>query len=125
MKTIIRIILSIGLVFFLLCGGSLLYTNRASGEVAGMLDQLNPLVSESVVYVKTQKPVSIDQYGSGQYKQLAANKDGQTRTIEFQGLKVLKENRYLKLTNKGAHVESFEEIEKDEVPLAALKAIEE
>lgn len=53
MKKIVRAILSIGLFFLLLCGGIMLYTNRASGEVAGILDQLNPLVPKSEMYVKT------------------------------------------------------------------------
>jgi len=56
MKKIVRAILSIGLFFLLLCGGIMLYTNRASGEVAGILDQLNPLVPKSEMYVKTQAP---------------------------------------------------------------------
>lgn len=124
MKKIVRAILSIGLFFLLLCGGIMLYTNRASGEVAGILDQLNPLVPKSEMYVKTQAPESVNGYGTAHYKQVAATADGQTRMIEFEGLQVLKTERFLKLTNKGAHVETYEEIAKEVVPSAALKEID-
>ena len=93
-KKIVRAILSIGLFFLLLCGGIMLYTNRASGEVAGILDQLNPLVPKSEMYVKTQAPESVNGYGTAHYKQVAATADGQTRMIEFEGLQVLKTERF-------------------------------
>jgi uncharacterized protein (TIGR01655 family) len=124
MKTILRTILSISLFLILLCGGIMFYTNRASGEVAGILDQLNPLVPKSEIYVKTQEPESVNSYGTAHYKQVAATADGQTRVVEFEGIQVLKTDRYLKLTNKGAHVETYEEIAKEEVPAAALKEID-
>ena len=36
----------------------------------------------------------------------------------------LKVGHYLKLTNKGAHVETYEEISKEEVPQKALEKLE-
>lgn len=85
------------------------------------MDQLNPLVKESELYVKTTKPQSVNEYGTASYQQLAANKEGETRTIQFNGLSELKTDRYLKLTNKGAHVETYEEVRRDQVPEKAFK----
>ena len=110
--------------YFCAGGESCCTLNRASGEVAGNLDQLNPLVPKSEMYVKTQAPESVNGYGTAHYKQVAATADGQTRMIEFEGLQVLKTERFLKLTNKGAHVETYEEIAKEDVPSAALKEID-
>ncbi|KAF1303594.1 YxeA family protein [Enterococcus sp. JM9B] len=123
MKTIVKVIVSVGIFLLLLCGGSLFYTKNSSGELAAFLDQLNPLVPESEVYVKTQDPESVNGYGTAAYKQTAAASDGTTRTLEFNGLQVLKKDRYLKLINKGAHVETYEEIPEKEVPQKALEKI--
>ena len=51
-------------------------------------------------------------------------KTEKTRTIQFNGISELKINRYLKLTNKGAHVETYEEVRRDQVPEKALKEID-
>lgn len=109
---------------FILLVGAMLYSNHSASEVAGTLDQLNPLVPKGVLYVKTTEPESVNGYGTASYKQLAANKDGKTRTIRFNGLTRLKTNRYLKLTNKGAHIETYEEVRRDQVPENALKEID-
>ncbi|MDT2758997.1 YxeA family protein [Enterococcus xiangfangensis] len=109
---------------FILLLGARLYASHSASEVAGVLDQLNPLVFQSELYVKTGVPQSVNEYGTASYKQLAANKDGETRTIRFNGLTKLKTNRYLKLTNKGAHVETYEELRRDQVPEKALKEID-
>lgn len=109
---------------FILLVGAKLYANHSASEVAGVLDQLNPLVPKSELYVKTVAPQSVNEYGTASYKQLASNKNGQTRTIYFNGLTELKMNRYLKLTNKGAHVETYEELQRDQVPEKALKKID-
>lgn len=108
----------------ILLGGTMLYTKNASNEFAAIIDQLNPLVPRGEVYVKTQKPVSVNGYGTAAYKQLASSPSGKTRTIEFNGISELKTDRYLKLSNKGAHVETYEEVPKEEVPKEALKQID-
>ena len=38
------------------------YAEKNSGELAGVLDQLNPLVKEGNVYVKTKKADSVNGY---------------------------------------------------------------
>ncbi len=56
-------------------------------------------------------------------KKLPIKRDMNERTIEFTGLSILKEGHYLKIINKGAHVESYEEVDKKEVPKKALAII--
>lgn len=119
-KKILGVIAFITILLF----GSMLYSKNSSSEIAGVMDQLNPLVKESELYVKTTKPQSVNEYGTASYHQLAANKEGETRTIQFNGLSELKTDRYLKLTNKGAHVETYEEVRRDQVPEKALNEID-
>ena len=119
-KKILGVIAFIAILLF----GSMLYSKNSSSEIAGVMDQLNPLVKESELYVKTKKPQSVNEYGTASYQQLAANKEGETRTIQFNGLSELKTDRYLKLTNKGAHVETYEEVRRDQVPEKALNEID-
>lgn len=119
-KEILGVIAFIDILLF----GSMLYSKNSSSEIAGVMDQLNPLVKESELYVKTTKPQSVNEYGTASYQQLAANKEGETRTIQFNGLSELKTDRYLKLTNKGAHVETYEEVRRDQVPEKALNEID-
>ncbi len=119
-KKILGVIAFIAILLF----GSMLYSKNSSSEIARVMDQLNPLVKESELYVKTTKPQSVNEYGTASYQQLAANKEGETRTIQFNGLSELKTDRYLKLTNKGAHVETYEEVRRDQVPEKALNEID-
>lgn len=119
-KKILGVIAFIAILLF----GSMLYSKNSSSEISRVMDQLNPLVKESELYVKTTKPQSVNEYGTASYQQLAANKEGETRTIQFNGLSELKTDRYLKLTNKGAHVETYEEVRRDQVPEKALNEID-
>lgn len=124
MKTIFKLIISLVFMAALLLGGALFYTSQSSGELAGIMDQLNPLVKEGEIYVKTTTPESVNEYGTAAYRQTAADSEGHTRTIEFNGIQELKTDHYLKITNKGAHVITYEEVTKEEVPQPALAKID-
>ena len=122
-----KLIAKIGGLLLLVIGGmfaATLYTKNASGALAGVLDQLNPLVKEGHVYVKTKAADSVNGYGTAYYEQVAVDENGQTRPIAFNGISELKVGHYLKLTNKGAHVETYEEVAKDAVPPKALEKLE-
>ncbi len=119
-KKLISTIVLVGLVLV----GSTFYTRNSNSELAGIMDQLNPLVSEGAVYVKTTKPESINEYGTAAYNQMAADENGKTRPVAFNGLSELKVDHYLKLTNKGAHIENYEEVARDQVPSKALQVID-
>lgn len=110
-------------VLILLFGASL-YSQNSSSEIAGILDQINPIVPKSELYVKIIKPQSVNEYGTANYEQVAADKNGKTRSVQFSGISELKTDRYLKLTNKGAHIETYEEVTRDQVPESALKQID-
>lgn len=79
------------------------YAEKNSGELAGVLDQLNPLVKEGNVYVKTKKADSVNGYGIASYTQVAADEEGKTREITFTADHELKTDHYLKVSNKGPH----------------------
>lgn len=122
-----KLMAKIGGILLLVVGGlfaTTLYTNQSSGQLAGILDQLNPMVKEGYVYVKTKKADSVNGYGTASYEQVAVDENGKTRPIAFNGISELKVGHYLKLTNKGAHVETYEEISKEEVPQKALEKLE-
>ena len=120
MKTIIKLAAGV----LLLLGGAALFSSHAPNDVAQVIDQLNPLLPTKDLYVKTTKPESVNGYGTAAYKQMAADQEGHTREIQFSGLSELKTDRYLKLTAKGAHVETYEEVPQAEVPKKALVALE-
>ena len=120
---VIKYLIGLAAISGILLFGLKYYTERSYGEIPGILDQLNPLVEKGEVYVKTQKPEEVNEHGTARYVQKAANADGEERTIEFNGLSVLKENHYLKISNKGAHIETYEEENREKVPEKALAII--
>ena len=77
--------------------GAKFYAEKNSGELAGVLDQLNPLVKDE---------------------------EGKTREITFTADHELKTDHYLKVSNKGAHINTYEEVNQDQVPEKALQAIQ-
>lgn len=93
------------------------------GELAGTMDQLNPLVAKGEVYVKTQTADSTNEYGITTYTQTAADANGKTRKIMFTADHQLKLDHYLKISNKGAHVETYEEVTEADVPEQAMVKI--
>ena len=120
---VIKYLIGLAAISGILLFGLKYYTERSYGEIPGILDQLNPLVEKGEVYVKTQKPEEVNEHGTARYVQKAANADGEERTIEFNGLSVLKENHYLKISNKGAHIKTYEEVPREKVPEKALAII--
>ncbi|CXP67318.1 exported protein [Staphylococcus aureus] len=82
----------------------------------GITDQFNPLVKEDDSYVKTTEVSTRMDDQLRSYTQSAFNKEGK----ETQLMYTATPHRYLKITHKGHHVETFEEVEKEEVPKKAL-----
>lgn len=99
-------------------------TADSSSEVASMIDAFNPLVPTSRVYVKTQKPKSVNEFGTASYEQTAICEDGKTRPIAFTGLQELKKEHYLALEVKGAYVKTYEEVTKEKLPKKVLAIID-
>ncbi|MFV0560808.1 MAG: YxeA family protein [Enterococcus sp.] len=121
---VLKGLVGIGAVVIIGLFGMKMYTANSSDEFSAIMDQVNPLVKQGTIYVKTTDPESVNEYGTAAYKQKAVDENGKTRQIEFNGLKVLKKNHYLKLDNKGAHVEFYQEVAKEDVPQKALEVLE-
>lgn len=98
-------------------------TANSASEWANLADQLNPFVKQAEIYVKTTDPVAVNGYGTASYEQEAVTADGTTRPIAFNGLSVLKVDHYLKLSAKGAHVITYEEVSEAEIPQQALEKL--
>lgn len=98
-------------------------TKNSNSEFAGIVDQLNPFLKTSTVYVKINEPAYIEEHGNAQYEQTAVDAQGNTRPVSYTGMGVLKKDHYLALTNKGAHVESYAEVQPNEIPTKALNVL--
>ncbi|EUJ38385.1 YxeA family protein [Brochothrix campestris] len=118
-KALLILVLIIGAVL----GGALFFTKNSSSEFAALIDQLNPLVQESVLYVKTTEAESINGYGTATYSQTGAKANGNTRPISFTADHELKRDHYLELSTKGGHVNTYNEVPRDKVPVAAREAL--
>ncbi|MGM0217237.1 YxeA family protein [Enterococcus sp. AZ126] len=118
-KTIVVLAVLSGAALF----GAKLYTQNQSDELSGTIDQLNPLVDKGEVYVKTKKADSVNGYGITTYKQPTFDKDGKKKNLTFTADHELITDRYLKIYNKGAHVETYEEVSKEDVPEKALEEL--
>ncbi len=123
MKKLGSLILGIVVVAFVALVGAKFVTADQSGEMAGIVDRFNPFVKEEAVYVKTGKPVNVDEHGNANYKLTAVNQEGKTRTIEFMSIGELKQNRFLKLSSKGAYVETYEEVAREKLPDKAIEQL--
>ena len=97
---------------------------KQEGEIAGLIDQINPLVKEESSYIKTKKPDKFLEYDRASYTQKAYDKQGESRNLTFTAAQSLKLDRYLKITHKGAHVATYEEVNKQDIPKKAIKKIE-
>lgn len=127
MKKFVVSVVSIGtLITVIVIGffGSKIYNENNPGELGAIVDQLNPFISENEVYVKTKSYDDINKDDMYSYTQTAADKTGKTRKIIFTSSKELKKGHYLKLSNKGTHINSYEEVQKEQVPEKALKTID-
>lgn len=118
-------IIILPLIFF---ASALIYIfsndKHQEGEYFAILHQFNPLVKKEESYLKTKRPDKQLEYNRVSYTQSVYNEKGKSRKITFEAIQKLKTDHYLKIKHKGAHVETFEEVSKNDVPQQALKAIE-
>ena len=73
---VIKYLIGLAAISGILLFGLKYYTEGSYGEIPGILDQLNPLVEKGEVYVKTQKPEEVNEYGTARYVQKAADANG-------------------------------------------------
>ncbi|MBE5666159.1 YxeA family protein [Staphylococcus sp. SS87] len=89
----------------------------------GVTDQFNPLVKKDDSYVKTTEVSTRMDDQLRSYNQSAFNKEGKETQLMYTATFDIKPHRYLKITHKGHHVETFEEVEKGQVPKKALEKL--
>ena len=97
---------------------------KQEGEIAGLIDHINPLVKKESSYVKTKKPDEFLEYDRVSYTQKAYDEQGESRNLTFTASQSLKLDKYLKITHKGAHVATYEEVKKQDIPKKAIEEIE-
>jgi len=96
-------------------------TKNHGTELAMAIDNVNPAVKIEDVYASTSvKPIRHFIGGGGEkeyvYELATYNNHGQMRKLTFDSQWVLKPNRYLKINTKGQNVETWEAIDRAEVP---------
>nr|WP_263313959.1 YxeA family protein [Mammaliicoccus sp. Marseille-Q6498] len=125
MKSLIKgFIALIIFVLLIVCLLFIVLSSSSSGEVKGITDQLNPFVKEKDSYVKTKKPDAVKEHNIRSYDQEIVDAEGNRTKVNYISADELKINRYLKIKHKGTHVESFEEVTRDQVPEKALQVID-
>lgn len=103
--------------------GAKLYAENSNGELAGVLDQLNPLVKESTLYVKTKEADSVNGYGIASYTQQAIDETTKKRHITFTADHELKKEAYLKISSKGKHIITYEEVAPSKLPSRVFESL--
>ncbi|HDD0209280.1 TPA: YxeA family protein [Staphylococcus aureus] len=120
-------LLLIGYIFLVLLVAAMFSafaTKNSTGEFAGIIDRYNPIVHWDDSYIKTTEPTKEGPYGTAIYNVTGTNDEGKTRSLEFLTPKILKQDRYLKIKHKGAYVETYEEVKKDDLPKKVRKKLE-
>ncbi|MBZ8172204.1 YxeA family protein [Staphylococcus cohnii] len=126
MKKILILMPVVILALAIILIGMYLVSNgkKQEGEIAGLIDHINPLVKKKSSYVKTKKPDEFLEYDRVSYTQKAYDEQGESRNLTFTASQSLKLDKYLKITHKGAHVATYEEVNKQDIPKKAIEEIE-
>lgn len=124
MKFLIKLAVFCGVVLVLVGLGAALtpnLTKNRGSELAMAIDNVNPAVKTETVYADTTiKPVRHYIGGGGEheyvYEMQTYNQKGEARKLHFESQWVLKPHRYLKITTKGQNVETWEAVDRGNVP---------
>lgn len=99
-------------------------STNCDNETLQFIDQINPLVKEKESFVITkQKPDQLLEHNRVSYIQDSVDEKGNITPINFTAIEKLEPNRYLKISHKGKHVKTFEEVNEKQVPLNALRKL--
>lgn len=121
MQTLIKLFVYLSV---LVIAGYIMLLVLSKIDTSGITDKYNPLVEEKQSYVKTSKAVSKQDAYIRNYSSNGYDMNGNKSRINYTATYDLKLNRYLKINHKGRHVESFEEVDKKEIPKNVLNKIE-
>ncbi|EOL50516.1 YxeA family protein [Enterococcus caccae] len=123
MKRFCKAILATIIVFAVGIVGLRIYTYNNTSLAAAVIDNLNPLVKNDTLYVKTTSKYdykyldAVSKIENFAYIQTCYTRKGETRKLEYVSLgKQLSPGKFLKLRVKGQNVLSWEEIKQRELP---------
>ncbi|MEG0255263.1 YxeA family protein [Vagococcus sp.] len=95
-----------------------------NNDLPQLFDRFNVLIKKEPVYVVTDSKQSVKQDQGGYiYHQSVVSESGKTYDLSYYAGSLLKESAILKLDVKGRHVETWEEVQKDEVPKEVLNKL--
>ncbi|MEG0732568.1 MAG: YxeA family protein [Vagococcus sp.] len=95
-----------------------------NNDLPQLFDRFNVLIKKEPVYVVTDSKQSVKQEQGGYiYHQSVVSESGKTYDLSYYAGSLLKESAILKLDAKGRHVETWEEVQKDEVPKEVLNKL--
>ncbi|MCD8871449.1 YxeA family protein [Staphylococcus gallinarum] len=133
-KLILPILLLFVFIFLALFGWKLYAENHQDNNKVRDYAKFNPLIHNEYYYVKIQQPIkkNVNYADNGQkfisytYQQTSANHQGNTKEIKFNSFNEhkLKSNHYLKLEIRLGDTQSYKEVQKQQVPKAALDKID-
>ncbi|MCD8820778.1 MULTISPECIES: YxeA family protein [Staphylococcus] len=133
-KLILPSLLLFIFIFLALFGWKLYAENHQDNNKVRDYAKFNPLIHNEYYYVKIQQPIkkNVNYADNGQkfisytYQQTSANHQGNTKEIKFNSFNEhkLKLNHYLKLEIRLGDTQSYKEVQKQQVPKAALDKID-
>lgn len=85
--------------------------------------KINPFVAVTDVYVEIDEDGTKNEFGDYVYEIQGVDEQGQERTVEFTASKNLRKGAFLRLKTKKAFVDSWEEVQLEDIPVAARPAL--
>ncbi|EJQ44271.1 hypothetical protein IEQ_04611 [Bacillus cereus BAG6X1-2] len=81
-------------------------------------DRYNPLVKEDWVYVKAKEAGRLTRIGevAGDYKLTGYYTSGEERDVKFYAPNGLREGAYVQVKTKGEYIETYQEVQPNEIP---------
>ncbi|AST95020.1 hypothetical protein CHH78_06525 [Shouchella clausii] len=108
LKRRLAIAFSIGAI--LIIAGWLLFKDNV------VVLKINPFVAVTDVYVAIEEDGTKNESGDYVYEIQGVDEHGQVRTVEFTASKNLREGAFLRLKTKKAFVDSWEEVQLEDIP---------
>ncbi len=122
-KKTIKKIMSLAVLLLVSAFGFRLHTCNNTSDAAALIDQLNPLVQTETLYVKTTDkyaykfPDAVSKIDNFTYIQTCFDKNGHTRKLSYTSFgRPLTPKRFLRVTTKGQSIQTWEEIDEQEIP---------
>ncbi|CAM4152847.1 MULTISPECIES: YxeA family protein [Bacillus cereus group] len=81
-------------------------------------DRYNPLVKEDWLYVKAKESGRLSKIGevAGDYKLTGYYASGEGKDVKFYAPRGLREGAYVKVKTKGEYIETYQEVQPNEIP---------